>query len=554
MGKKNIGVIHIPGFVRKYSGNAEQMKPKRIYLIGLDGFNAALFRGLEKTGVMPNLSRLMKEGVFGPLRSTVPPYTGPAWVSMFTGVNPGRHGIFSFTRRTPGGYGQSLLTSADIAVPPIWDLLGSRGLTSGVFNVPVTYPPRPLNGFMVTGMLTPSRESEFTYPAGLKAVLGDNYRIDVPLNLEKDWGNTRVIDRLEEELTEKCRALDSLLQKHDPAFLMAVFVLPDRVQHLWRKFLSPSDERPETGFAREVRERVFGLFGRLDEEIGSLAGRLDSDDVILIASDHGFASFQKTFYLNVLLAREGFLKLRKSGEGIMRFFRFFNMYGIKKHLPAFLINSARMRSGPALIDWSRSRAFASTSMGEGIFINLKGREPQGQVSPGEEYERIREELRRKLLQLTVPGGDGPLLADLARREDIYQGERLSSAPDLFLLFRKAGWNMSAGLTGRDIWKDWSKFPFGVHHPEGIWSAAGGGISAHPEPIPARIEDIAPTILSLFQLPLPENLDGKSIAILSASSESLPAEDNLRSVLPAGAGLSAGEEDRIKERLSGLGYL
>jgi len=529
------------------------MGSKRIYIIGLDGFNMKLFRALEEEGVVPHLSRLMNNGLFGPLRSTIPSYTGPAWVSMFTGVNPGRHGIYGFTRRSSSGYDSIMLNSSIIGAPKIWDMLNREGLSVGIFNVPFTFPPERVDGFMISGMLTPSLKSEFTYPPELKSRLGEDYLIDISLNLEKEWDNTRVVDRLEEELKGKRVILNKLLSEYDPDFLMTVFVLPDRIQHLWWKYICSSGQEFNGSFRDRVRTKVFSLFKELDEAIGELGARLDKDDILLIVSDHGFTSFDYTFYLNSWLIRENYLKLKSGGESISRISKYLNISGLKKLLPRSVLNYAGSGSIRKMIDWNRTRAYASSNMEEGIYINLSGREPQGQVEPGTEYEKLLTEIKDRLKEFSISPDSAPIFRDILQREELYRGDFVDHAPDLLLHFED-GWNMSSNIPGKHLWRSWSDLPYGVHHLQGFWGVSGGATESRSERVEADIKDIFPTVLSLLEIPVPPGLEGKTIEavaspVFASGQVVLPDRPNSSSSL-----FSPSEAEEIKDRLEGLGYI
>jgi len=514
----------------------------------------ALFRKLEREGIMPRLSRIIREGVCGPLVSTIPSYSGPAWVSMFTGVNPGRHGIFGFTRRKSESYDNFILNASHASAARIWDLLGARGVRSGVFNVPFSFPPRRLDGFMVSGMLTPSLESNFTYPVSVRNEIVQtvpSYDIDVPVNLERDWRNTDIIKRLKEEIEGKQRILLNLLDRYDPSFLMMVFVAPDRVQHLWWKWIMEDMGRHKK--VNVFRDSICELFSKLDEAIGSIHDRLREGDVILLSSDHGFTSFDKTFYLNKWLLQEGFLEFKGGGGTVTGFFRLFNRPELKKYFPRILLNYAGSGAGRKLIDWSKTRAYASPNMEEGIFINLRGREPLGHVTPGGEYEKIRDEIKARLESFSVSHGFPGIFKDILRKEDLYRGDFLDYAPDLLLAFED-GWNMSSSFSGRDIWRGWNDLPWGVHHSQGMWGAAGGGIKARPEPMEADIKDICPTVLSLFQIPVPREVEGKTIERVVCPVDPSRYE-YVADLSPSSSRLfSPSEEAEIKDRLEGLGYI
>ena len=528
---------------------------RKIYLIGLDGFNPDLFRVLSREGVMPNLSGLIERGAWGPLRSTRPPYTGPAWVTMFTGLNPGGHGIYGFTGMNPGSYDRSIRDASRIGAERIWSRLNRAGLTAGVVNVPFTYPPSLIDGFMVSGMLTPAGSDKYAAPDSIREIIdraARDYLIDVSLDLEKDWRNLDICWRLEKSLVGREAVITALLEEINPDFLMAVFVLPDRLQHLWYRIIMEEDGWREGDFPQKARRQIFKLFSRLDEAIGRLAGRLGRDDICMIASDHGFTSFRNTFYLNSWLIEAGYLRLKKGGSSLSALAGFLNRTGLKRLVPHSLVRAGKARSMKDSIDWSATRAYASPGMEEGVIINLRGRQLQGIVGPGDEYDSLRSEIRDNLLQIQEPER---ILKDVILREDAYRGRYTEFAPDLLLDFAGDGWNMRETLVGRNLTRSYDGLPYGTHQSQGIWAVSGGDIAAGVDPVPARIEDITPTILNLFGLPAPSSLDGAPIETvvspIISSQEDAAASD---SPPPPASGYSAEDQAEIERRLEGLGYL
>ena len=206
-----------------------------------------------------------------------------------------------------------------------------------------------------------------------------------------------------------------------------------------------------------------------------------------------------------------------------------------------------------MIDWNRTRAYASSNMEEGICINLSGREPLGQVAPGTEYENLLTEIKERLREFSISPESPPIFKDILRRGELYHGDFVDHAPDLLLLFED-GWNMSSNIPGKHVWKSWSNLPYGVHHPRGFWGVSGGATASRSDPVEADIKDIFPTVLSLLRIPVPPDLDGKTIEAVAS-----PVDDSGLGILPArpvppSHVFSPSESEEIKGRLEGLGYI
>ncbi|HEY3138645.1 MAG TPA: alkaline phosphatase family protein, partial [Blastocatellia bacterium] len=224
-------------------------------IIGLDGATFDIINPLASAGRLPVLSRLMKEGTSAPLRSTILPNSFPGWASCTTGTSEGMHGVFSPFIKNPGSYAVRAMSGRDIMTRPVWDIVTEHGGRSVVLNVPTTYPPEPINGLMVTGMLTPGRASEFSYPASLKNELlaeFPNYVIE-PERIPDKHARAKEFRRTI-ELRE--RALRFLMQRGEWDFLMVVFSVLDRAQHDYWADMDPSHPRHDSKTPREFREFI----------------------------------------------------------------------------------------------------------------------------------------------------------------------------------------------------------------------------------------------------------------------------------------------------------
>ena len=177
----------------------EQGERERVLVIGIDGATFDLLTPWMEEGFLPNLAALMGSGSHGPLRSTIPPITASAWTSFQTGKNPGKHGLFDFTQYRPGSYETSYVNASSVLAEPLWQVLSRQGKRVVVINVPVTYPPRPVNGYLISGMLTPSMDVEFTYPPDLYQQMvreiGD-YQIFLPARAALQMGSRDFVNRL----------------------------------------------------------------------------------------------------------------------------------------------------------------------------------------------------------------------------------------------------------------------------------------------------------------------------------------------------------------------
>ena len=484
---------------------------RRVLVIGLDG---ATFRTLgpwAARGEMPELARLMAAGCHGELRSTFPPLTPPAWSSFMTGKNPGKHGVFSFRRLAATAYRSGdLITANQLRARTLWDIAGEAGLRVGAINVPPSYPVRPVNGFMVACLMAPAGESDVISPPELRALLPEDYAISLepPRQLLPSEPGYReqclaYLEKLRRLGQQRLQVTLRLLREQPWDLLSVVFYEPDRVQHFFWSHLAaagPAGVAPEV--VAEIAAAARAIFHDLDAALGELVRAAGPEAVTFVVSDHGFGDAPERFvYVNRWLAEHGFLHARRSWRWRRR---------IVRRLPARL--RARYDTLENIfVDWSRSQAWCEVmeTRSAGVWLNVRGRQPEGRIAPGAEYEGVREAIRAGLAALREDGRR--VFALVARREDVYQGPHGELAPDLVLYAAPSHGLMFNGLRP-ELRAHASFAPFveygftGAHEPAGIYVVAGPGIAPLGRRDEAPIEALAPTILCLLGVPVPDGMD------------------------------------------------
>jgi predicted AlkP superfamily phosphohydrolase/phosphomutase len=537
---------------------------RRVLVIGLDG---ATFRTLgpwAAAGELPELARLMAAGCHGELRSTFPPLTPPAWSSFMTGKNPGKHGVFSFRRLAARAYRSGdLITANHLRARTLWEIVGEAGRQIGAINVPPSYPVRAVNGFMVACLMAPSGDGEVIYPAELRPLLGENYEISIepPRQLLPSEPAYReqclaYLGRLRRLAEQRLAVTLRLMRERPWDLLSVVFYEPDRVQHFFWSHLAasgPVGVRPEV--VAEIAGEARAIFRQLDQAIGELVHAAGPEVVTFVVSDHGFGPAPERFvYVNRWLADHGWLRIRPTWRWRRRLVR---------RLPARL--RARYDTVEnVFVDWSRTRAWCEVmeTRSAGVWLNVRGRQPEGRVQPGAEYETVRDHIRRGLSELREDGR--PVFALVARREDVYQGPLTELAPDLCLYAAPGHGLMFNGLRpelrARSTFAPFVEYGFtGAHEPAGIYVVAGSGVAPLGRQADAPIEALAPTILCLLGLPVPDGMD--AAPLLGVLTPEAQAATPVRYVADSDptpideAGWSS-EEDRaqVEARLRALGYV
>jgi predicted AlkP superfamily phosphohydrolase/phosphomutase len=543
------------------------MTTMRAVVIGLDGVAWHLLDPMIDAGVMPRLADIRARSAHGTLSSTIPTYTPPAWTSAVTGVNPGRHGIYGFMEGHAQFEHQNLMHSGRIRASTIWELANAQGMRAGIYNLPLTYPPQALEGWMVSGMLTPGygekRRGFASWDRdGGGTALEDrirewvpDYACDLSANWETDWRSDALAGRALESLDQRERALRGLLELDPVDLVFAVLETPDRLQHVYYRYMDPADDMYDTPEGKHIRPRVIECFGAMDRVVGLLDDYAGSDGGVIVCSDHGFTAWDTSVHTNALLSSWGYLKVKPSAR-LMQTRAARAMVPIaKRMLSAKVARQAKSKTFAA-IDWSRTRAFASPIPQQGIFINLKGRERFGAVEPSD-LESIKSDLIRRLEDLRGPDGR-PATDRVYRSEEVFSGGALDGAPDLLPVLRDHRFELDDEIFHRGVFTDQSHLPRGVHHPDGIVAISGPGAVPISD-LRRNVLDVTPTLMYMAGLKVPEGLDGEVIeeGFTPEHRRAHPVETTapLSSKSADGSSpYSAEEEALIEESLRGLGYL
>ena len=557
----------------------------KVLIIGLDGATWTVLGPWIEDGSLPNLARLRAEGSWGELRSTIPPLTAPAWSTFLTGKNPGKHGVFHFVTMDDEPEvaldKPEIVDGRSIKSPTIWDIVAHYNRKVGVINVPMSYPPRPVNGFMITCLLTPPDAPAFTYPPELGERL-DGYQIDLDRFIDhKPFARDgqqpkpkRIVKpslqlmREFYDMEEKRAQTALMLMESEPwNVFMVVFTATDRMGHyLWPYHRAEDlDGSPE---AKELHEAIYRYYVRMDENIGKLVEQAGDDATVIVMSDHGMGPiFSKNTHWNNWLYKQGYLTIQK--ESAKTLDGWLLRLGVPRDKLGRLVRAIPgLRSSrtvqkaktatTAAIDWSGSKAYYVRIFDPvgGIRINAQG----------EEKERLRDELMAALRNVVDPATGKPIVRWVWRREECYHGPYAAEMPDIILvMYPEYGSsdrlsNYSAIVTERPSIND----P-GGHHVEGIFVAKGPEVAAQAEPLPGlQIEDVAPTVLHLMGLPVPSDMDGRVLTeILTAaslhdhpvvSSAPLGRWPNEHEAVYQGVDASADDDEVVLDRLRALGYL
>ncbi len=533
-------------------------KVPKVVVIGLDAATWTVIRPWMAEGQMPNLAKLMKAGVSGTLESILPPITPPAWTSFMTGKNPGKHGIFHFVETEHGGYAMNYANATSRRSPTVWKLLNNAGYSVGTMNIPFTYPPEPLNGFQISGMDTPSETSPFIHPPELREELVKHLggiQLDIRFlgAMSTDERRNQVLAEMKQIDKQWTKAALYLLENHPQDVMMFVFMSIDTVQHhFWQHmdkehFLHDPKRAPK--FGDPVVDRTIFLNRYLAQ-----LGLLHYDE----KTTSGIRSLGKK------LLRVSFSMLRSTLSSRQKSW-------LARLFPKIRQKSEMAYSSFTSIDWSRTKAYCSEVLASPpcIWINLKGVKPQGIVDPGA-YDALVTFIIEKLAELKDPRTGKPVINRVYRRNEIFHGPFAHEGADLVLDW----WSEDSLFSSQPSFPEDTGKPAliirehrpseksewgGTHRLNGILIARGSGFRSGAEIANARLIDIAPTLLHLLGVPVPEDMDGKVLA--SAFQPDFLLARPIRSGAASGtsatdrpSGYTDEEAAKVEERLQALGYL
>jgi len=551
---------------------------KKLLVIGLDGASFNVLDPLIEKGYLPNLAKLIEGGARADLVTTFPPITAVAWSSFMTGKNPGKHGIFEFVRLDHDSKRELAVNASFRQGRAIWDLLSDAGRPVIVHNFPCTYPPHDLNGLMIADFMTPKGKRDFTRPLSLLSELEDKFG-PYRLHLSQTYAGGKaqgVLDELNDELEYKAKVAEYLMTEYEWDAFFQYFWGTDRIQHeLWH-IIDEGHPRHNPEEAREYKEKVYAYFNRVDEITGRLIELAGKDAMVWVASDHGFGPAHKYCSFNIWLLQEGFLKLKT--DALTRFKKMMFSLGLTpevafkliKKLPGSLRPARGASNQPGTskllstvflsfndVDWTRTQAFSKGNYGQ-IYVNLKGREPNGMVSE-QEYDAVCERIVERLKALKDPKTGEPWAGQVFRREQVYEGPRVADAPDVAFLPRDMRYLPlgNADFTSNKFMVD----AFGIsgcHRMEGVMIGNGAAVKPRSRLDVASIYDVTPTMLYLLGEAVPEDMDGRvlkeivSEEYLNSHPIRLTAQSSEEQT--GGMEYSAEENEDVIERLKSLGYI
>lgn len=473
----------------------------KVLVIGLDGATWDLIDEYIEKGYLKNISRLKHEGQYSRMRSSFPPTTYPAWKCYSTGKNPGKLGVFGMFEPDIKKKKIQVPSSLSFRSREIWDILGENGKRVGVINMPTTEPVKEVNGFMVGGPF--SSGNQYTYPSALKYQIEKKYSYRTFMEeLVMTGKEKNTLKEVKRVISTRFQLARDQIQKGDLDFLHMTIFHVDTLQHFYWG-----------------THELLSVWEYIDSEIGKMAGDTDEDWTIIMISDHGFGKTHFKVMINNWLIEKGFLQIelknkkKLSSMGIDRK----KIYGIMKKLKLVkllkkVLGLSKMRkmarSIPTIvgtleleglersINWETLKAINNN-----YGITLKGNEL--------EKRNLSEQLIDQLKNMDGPDGR-KVFRDIVPSKEIYWGKYSKDAPDL-CLFPNDGYEVKSTLTlDGDLFSDERGSTLGNHRSEGIFLFHNRKGLKCENKDRISILDVAPTILDIMNLEIPNSLDGSSL--------------------------------------------
>ncbi|HUU43232.1 MAG TPA: alkaline phosphatase family protein [Planctomycetota bacterium] len=554
---------------------------QRVLIVGWDGGTWDVFRPLAERGLMPRLKQLMNRGCFGVMNSTVPPVTPPAWTTLMTGLRPEKHGVFGFmegmvsadTRRDAKARSRPV-SSRSLRKRGLLDLLGDAGRHVMCINVPMTYPPRPVNGIMICDFLSPSDAVDFTWPPELVDEL-DDYVIDAvhAATIEEaeaqrvSYTHEAYVKRCTEIIAKRVEVVCRLGAARPWDFAITVFTGTDRVFHpLWPECVALAKRGVP---ATPMQELLLRLFEQLDEALGRLVDAFP-DAVVMLTSDHGFqARASRAVYPDVRLEERGFLVRTGGARGrrlkgmVRRFVRGI----IEKLLPSRLalrvLHKAADRQTRMAESVDRKRSVACFAGFDGATWGaVRLVEETTRTLSAEERARLLDDLETCLVEMRDPDTDAKMVAAVHRREVLFPDPVVDFLPELIVEFAPGYTGRVDPAATRLVGPTPADALSGVHDVHGMFVLAGEPVKPAHEVAALHLADVAPTVLHLCGLPVPTDMQG-DVPVALLADEYLathPVEKRDYGEDDSGAGdAGAGaytpeQEEQVKNHLRHLGYI
>lgn len=551
----------------------------KVLIFGIDGATFDVMDPLLEEGLLPNLEGLICDGVRAALRSTFPPISASAWVTFLTGKNPGKHGVFGFQNLNLARYtsfDETLVNSSFFRGRTLLDYAGDRGKRILSYRIPLTYPPWPINGIMVSGPPTPDRKKVYCAPPEFSR------RFDAITTLSHDEleraQKANRIETIEDgsrfELEIMYQATREAIERGDDLVIAFTGII-DALHHRFWRYHDPAHPLHDPGAPELSKTAIRRWYAHVDTLVGRVLADLSPEWTVLVMSDHGGGPAPlRVFNVNRWLCDRGLLGENRTetarvtgfGQRAVEWARYHVPAKslIKRLLPEWAKRTVRdLRQGTHRVKWSETKAY-----GLGLYypvsainLNVRGRQPQGTLDPGGEVEAVKSRIVEELRKATDPGSGLALVEAVYTREELYRGDHLPNIPDIIFV-HSAGSYIGYGMESVVAQAPLSELRqiSGSHTLDGILIGRGPFLREGVRLESAWLGDILPTALYLTGAPLPADVDGQVLVnaicpdFLSAHEVRIEEVAGEQEEPGAAQQLADEEEKEMRKFLKGLGYI
>jgi predicted AlkP superfamily phosphohydrolase/phosphomutase len=555
----------------------------KVLVIGLDGGTLDLVLPWVEQGELPVLASLMETGQYAALKSVIPVLSSAAWASFMTGMNPGKHGLIDFVRREQDSYRLRLLNRTHMRGASLWQMLSEQSKRVIVVNVPMTYPPEEVNGLIVSGLGTPDFKP-FTFPPQLGDQLRSRgYKVNKSV-VFKPGNEDAFIQEAHQMADQTTETALWLMGENEWDFFMLVYRDTDEMPHFFWRYMDSNHPEHDPSVDSKYKNAILDYYKNLDTAIGKLVDAAGPGTTTMIISDHGMGPLYKDVHLNEWLRQKGYLETHSPEAQLQGAIRVLAQLGLTRSNISATLRRLKLGSletkikdylgdrieilprtqradFPNAIDWSLTRAYSFGYHGQ-IYINLAGREPEGIVKPGEEFDNICHQIELGLKNLIDPADGKPVVDEIFTSDEIFSGPCIEYAPDLTVVMRNLSYITRKGYEFGEQPGQVLSAPqtneSGSHRYLGMLIMSGDKAVEDGSNLPSPvIYDLAPTILHLLGCPVDPEMDGHVLKDWISTNYPVKTGNYLcmeENLAPKNLNLSDQDEREVMERLKSLGYL
>ncbi|MBN1137165.1 MAG: alkaline phosphatase family protein [Anaerolineae bacterium] len=536
----------------------------RVVIVGLDGADWALAKRWIRQGHLPALQHIEENGISGELCSTVPPLSPPAWATFMTGKYPAKHGIYAFEKRVGDRYESMPANGSHLRSETLAEIVSRHGRRAIQINVPMTFPPRPINGIWVSGLDTPTVDSTFSFPEHVAPELVRSFGYDIEPKATYGPGEEEsVLESVTTVEQNRARAVLHLLQSESWDLYCVVFRGIDILSHFFWRFMDTTHPCYDKENATAYGNVILDHYQAMDRVIGQVMQQTSQDTTLFVVSDHGFGPHLRWIYLDNLFIDLGLLRLCRSETAKTK--RLFLSALLKSELAALIrailplqVRSKigkRIADSVSAVDWEHSAVYPTYGQGL-VRLNVYGRDPRGCVRSDAECKRIVNLITEQVMDLRDPITRERVAERVLAWQEVYPCSS-DDSPDLWIEWKAGYMAKKDPPPTTDRFSEYCAVISGNHRREGVLFAQGPDLSPGVQLANTSIADITPTVLHLLGLPVPGDMDGHVLmnALRDGTSAAIEYEEPVPYTgQPAEHVWSDKDRDIVEKRLADLGYL